>query len=324
MLDQTLKQKPAQAVSSSLAVKRGFTYVYLCSCPRSGSTLVANLLARHPEVSTVGEFGETFFGKTGLCTCGAQLQNCELWTKWAERAKAEGLEFEIGSLPVSLINRVHKSYWEDLFYHLFPFKFVNKARDLLYLPTSYYIRHARKTIAYSIRLAQILCDIDGTSFFLDTSKGASQVRFLSKYGDIPLKVVALVRDGRATMCSLMGKLKKSKEEAVRDWMWWNNGIERAITHYANPSDVYRLRLEDLCWRPAETMGDLCRFIGIDPKALLDFSSDKKCHVLGNPTRHQFNGELRLDESWKKKLTREELNYFEALAGKLNRRYGYEP
>jgi len=322
MLPQNQQLYQMKNEGSSQLAKRAFTYGYLCSCPRSGSTLVASLLAYHPEVSTVGEFGEPF-AKKARCTCGSMLESCELWVKWEERARKEGLDFEIGNVGIALINHVQKSYWEDFYYHLFPSRLFNRARDVLFTAASHYPQKAKEVIARSVRLAQILCEMEGTACFFDSSKIASQVRFLSKYSNVSLRVIGLVRDGRATMCSLMEKLGKTKEEAVRDWLWWNRTIERTIAHYANPATVFRLRLEDLCRNPSGVMDALCQFLGLNPIGSFDYRNKSKYHVLGNPTRHQFNGELRLDESWKTKLTRESLDYFRRHAGKMNRHYGYE-
>jgi hypothetical protein len=67
---------------------------------------------------------------------------------------------------------------------------------------------------------------------------------------------------------------------------------------------------------------LFRFIGVNDQVELDFADKSRFHILGNRMRHQFTGEVRTDQAWKTKLTLEQLSYFQARAGWMNRHYGY--
>jgi hypothetical protein len=89
-----------------------------------------------------------------------------------------------------------------------------------------------------------------------------------------------------------------------------------------PSQRFRVRLEDLCRRPEETVRDLFRFLEVDPDVKPDYADRTHRHIVGNRMRHAFTGEIRSDESWRAKLSPELLELFERRAGALNRTLGY--
>jgi hypothetical protein len=62
---------------------------------------------------------------------------------------------------------------------------------------------------------------------------------------------------------------------------------------------------------------------VDPaQTSADFRSVEH-HVLGNGMRLDPTSEIRLDQRWKSVLSPADLPVFDSVAGKLNRRYGYE-
>ena len=48
----------------------------------------------------------------------------------------------------------------------------------------------------------------------------------------------------------------------------------------------------------------------------------KDHIIGNSMRLDVTSEIRLNERWRSMLTRQDLRTFDAVAGRINRRYGY--
>lgn len=305
----------------SRSIEDDFRYVYLCSAAHSGSTLIAFLLGAHPSVSTVGEYGANFAGR---CSCGVpSLVQCPLWQKWASKACEAGFELPIGKLNINLEPRQSNGMIERLFYYQAPWGFVNRLRNLAYQIRSSSHRRASDAIQRSVQLARILCRMHATSVFLDTTKNPLQIRFLAQYLGSRLKVISLVRDGRGVLGSLMEKEKLSREQAVDAWLWSNRNLDRAVAHYLLPQNVFRIRLEDLARDSGQTCQALFGFLGVDEKSSLDWSDRSEFHIIGNSMRHHFSGEVRLDESWRSKLSKADLAYFYKRAGWLNRRYGYE-
>lgn len=87
--------------------------------------------------------------------------------------------------------------------------------------------------------------------------------------------------------------------------------------------VLRIHYEALCAKPAEVLAQIFRFIGVDPdQGTLDFRS-REHHVLGNIMRLSSTSAISLSERWRTALMPDDLRVFDAVAGKLNRKYGYE-
>lgn len=186
--------------------------------------------------------------------------------------------------------------------------------------TSYHQRVTEKT-SRIVRMAQLLCDNEGTSTFLDTSKNGFQTRALFEQNAMPVRYISLVRDGRAAVLSNMKWYNYSLQEAVDRWLSQVRLLQRSVSYL--PSDmVLHLRHEDFVENQHETIPRLFEFCGVDPNSPLDFSP-KRRHIVGNMMRHNFDGTIRMDESWRSKITGEQLNYFNRRAGRVNRSLGYE-
>lgn len=299
--------------------RNDYSYVYLCSPAHSGSTLVACLGAAHPNISTVGELSG-IFRDTGLCSCSRAYRDCPFWKAWVELAIANGMSFTPGCPDRWLVPRADSSRWDGLFNHYFPWQILDRLRDIAFLGSPHR-RGTQNAVAESLRIARLLCDHEHTSVFLDTTKMSFHPRFLLNQHEMTLKVIALVRDGRGAVQSLMKWYGKSLDQAVSDWLYSIRGLRRAIRHLP-PERVLHLRYEDLARNPATHLPRLYEFCGVDPHAPLDYSIEKR-HIVGNAMRHKFDGTIRHDESWRHRLTAEQLGYFAARAGAVNRSLGYD-
>jgi hypothetical protein len=302
-----------------------FTYAYLLSAPHSGSTLIACLLGAHPQVSTVGEIGTDFNPNdpwTEWCGCGHRYVDCPFWKRWGKAAQAEGIDFELGKLNVGIRPSVDGGLFEKIYYYYFAAKVPAWIRDHLYGPLTPWDKRARGRLDKSIRLVQLLCRMEQTRVFFDSTKNPYQARFLSQRSDIKLKLIWLIRDGRGVLNSLIKRHNYVPLVAVRGWMWHNRLAERIIGTYVNPSDVFRLRLEDLCKDVEGTRHALFRFLGVDENVVLDYTDRNHYHLLGNDMRTQFNGTVRSDESWRQELAPENLALFQRLGAPMNAYLGY--
>lgn len=333
----TVAQSPETVTPAENCANR-LTYVYLVSPPHSGSTLIACLLAVHPRVSTVGEFGSAF-RTDEPCSCGVPYDKCSFWGDWIQRAAKRGIDFTLGNPGINLepgndvdfyeperVKRLsHRltDLLEDIYYHEFAVRSANHLRDSAFRFLPARNRRSREAVDKSRCMAELLVEMDDTSVFLDTTKNPLQPRFLSHSANIDLKVIDLVRDGRGVMNSLMKHYSLSPRKAISCWLWATRNAARVTAQYLNPDQVYRLRIEDLWANPQRAVRDLCRFIGVDESLPLNFADRSGQHLIGNMMRLTFDGEIRPDEKWKRMLTRADLALFEQLAGKRNRDLGYQ-
>lgn len=298
------------------------TYVYLCSAPHSGSTLLACLLQSHPEISSVGEYGATFDPQTLHCSCGVYAAVCPFWSRWAEAARREGIEFTIGDLGVSVESDPDRSLLARLYYGQFPVHGLNIIRNWLYPSWTQLQRRSTAVIDKSIRLARLLCRMEGTNVFLDTTKTPLQVRFLARRGDVRVKAISLTRDGRGVVNSLMRHYGTPLDAAIDSWLWAIRNQERAA-RWLPPENVWHLRIEDLWSDPAACIQSLYAFCGVDPSFTPDSFDPAQRHIVGNGMRMAFTGQIRTDHRWKTEMAPAAQARFEQRAGRVNRSLGYE-
>lgn len=301
------------------AVPQNFTYIYLTSVEHSGSTLISCIYDAHPQVTSVGEFAVDH-GARLKCPCGTTVCECPFWNAWSEQARLAGYEFPIGNLGINLMPGAHDGFLKKLYLHQLSSRRLTSLKDMA-LSSSNVKKSAEQAIETSIALAKVACRMQGTNVFVDTSKNPLQIRHLARRTDINFKMIGLIRDGRAVMKSVIEKENYTTEQAIGAWKWGIKHMHRAM-QYVSPENRLLLKLEDLCHSPEPALHELFDFAGVDPDAELDFSPASR-HLTGNRMRLQFDGEIRPhDDSWKDRLSREQIDKFERSAGHWNRRLGY--
>lgn len=312
--------RSAELEKKQLGGEKPLTYVYLCSAPHSGSTLIACILGAHPRISTVGEFGAEV-SESDLCSCGKTYGDCPFWQEWVSRGEREGAGFQVSDMQINLQPAPAKGILDSAFYRYFPSKWIDRCRDIV-LFAHPGRRKVADALAKGVRLVEILCRWENTRVFVDSMKNPFQVRFLAQHPRIHVKLIALVRDGRGVMNSLMRKEHWSPEQSIGSWLWSNRNLRRAA-RYLPPEDVFWVRLEDLCRNPEETCTALHRFCGVEAIPGMYFNPDKQLHIIGNGMRLSYRGEIKFDESWRRALAPEHLDLFMRRVGWLNRELGYE-
>lgn len=298
--------------------RRKKSYVILCSPAHSGSTLIACLGAAHPGISTVGEFTAKF-SSSGRCSCDVAYNQCEFWQRWCQLAADVGLAYAPGSVDFTIDSDATDWRWARWYHHPFPWKFVDRMRDSLMHRTSYH-RSIQAKLRNIVRMAQLLCEDERTPTFLDTSKNGWLIQPLLAQHEMDVRCIMLVRDGRAATLSLVKWYRFPFDEAVERWLWQIRLMQRTV-RYVPQAQLLSLRHEDFLREPTRMIPELFEFCGVNPEAQLDFSKHRR-HIVGNAMRYTFDGNLRSDESWRSKITADELEYFNKRAGHVNRSLGY--
>ena len=171
-------------------------------------------------------------------------------------------------------------------------------------------------------LVQVIKDLQKADMFLDASKDPVRLHHLLAAGHWNIKVIHLVRDGRATVNSYLKRHETSLHGAALEWRRTQEECER-ITARLPAEALIRVHHETLCKDPDGTLAILFRFLRLDPaRARRDFRSVEH-HILGNVMRLNSSSEIALDERWKTVMTPADLAVFDRVAGERNRRYGYE-
>lgn len=301
--------------------------VYIMGHGYSGSTLLTFLLGSHPQIATIGELGIAPQAKTTpeeyFCSCQEAIRDCGFWRRVSAEMAERGYEFDVWDSDLEF--RVNGGGLSDVILRAVqrgPVLETARGAALQVFP------HARRQLSRILgrirSLAEIVTGLKGCSTFLDSSKRPERATFMRRFGGFDdMRVIHLVRDGRAVSWSSMKNVGLGPDEAARSWLADNRGSEHARRFF--PADRWMtLRYEDLCTDPRGLLEKVYGFIGVPAKNGLDDFRSVDQHIIGNRMRLSRTSEIRLDESWKKALTPEQMSLIGRRVGPLNRRYGYGP
>lgn len=316
------------AAKSGTAREEG-QLLYILSASHSGSTLLAMLLGAQEKVCTVGELRAPAMGvvEEYQCSCGRKILQCSFWQEVSKRMADRGvLDFRITEAGTSIFE-VPELYAQRLLYPLHRGPVLEIMRDVGLALSPSWKGHLREVQRRNENLVAVLRDLTGAHVVVDSSKAVLHLKYLLGAKALGIKVVHLVRDGRAVALSLMGHgLKRGTRcetvaAAAREWRRSNeaaNCLLRRLPRTRWMQVVY----EDLCQRPQETLASLLKFLGLGSSRLnLNFRRGEQ-HVLGNAMRLGSTSEIRLDDRWLRELSAGDLEVFERVAGKMNRAFGY--
>jgi hypothetical protein len=317
---------------------------YILAASHSGSTLLAMLLNAHPEVCSAGELKATNLGDVDSyrCSCRRFIKACPFWTAVSQAMARRGIPFDITDA------RTHfragaSAYTRWLLRPLHHGRVPERIRDAALALSPSWRSGLRRIQQRNLALVETLCELTGARMIVDSSKVALQLKYLLRNPAFDIKVIRLIRDGRAVAltytdpaafadaqdpslraggCGVTRSGKRlSLAQAARQWRRGNEEAENLLATL-DPSRWTSIRYEDLCASPRDALADIFTFLGLDPgKAAADFRSVEH-HILGNGMRLDAASAVRLDERWKSVLTEDDLHVFQSVAGNLNRRYGY--
>ena len=296
--------------------------LYILAPSYSGSTLLTNLLAQHASIATVGELKATRMGEVGAyrCSCGELIRECSFWSELTERARDAGLTFSVDEFGTvygkgdGFVNKVVRALVRGPLFE--------RARSVLLALLPDTMTRIKEVTRQNLVLSQIVCDIQGGSVFLDGSKDSARLLHYLRSGEWDIKVIYLQRDGRGVTNSYVKHDGVDYDGAIAYW-------QKAVTELQimrqmlDAAMVYDLRYEDLCRKPEQKLAEICRWLGIDEFDQCATFDAELQHVLGNSMRLNNVTEIRFDETWRKKLTTENMRDFQERAGALNQSLGYE-
>jgi len=298
-------------------VRRPLLYIH--SASHSGSTLLAQLLARHPEVATVGELtGTVHRARPGYqCSCGVELVQCGFWqcvsAAMARRGftySATTAETDVRNAPSPLARRLLKPL------HRGPLLELVRDAGLALVGKD----HLERQQALKTALVDSVTECTGKPLLVDSSKSGLQLKYHLRNPQLEVKAIGLVRDGRGVALSIARNQRTSLQQGAREWRRTNEEAH-AIAGRMNGGWL-GVRYEALCEDPQGTLDSIWRFMGVTPRKL-DDCPPLHTHVLGHGSR--LNGsaaKIHNSEKWRKELSAADLRTFEAIAGPLNRELGY--
>lgn len=269
--------------------------LYIAGYGRSGSTILDVILGNHPDVISAGELTylvDEWHAPERRCACGSPYTNCSFWRELPESVSL--------SEKMARVVRQIESRHATLPFLLNDFSKEKKET---------YRRFQNGVFSY-------LTETADTSIVVDSSKSAGDAAMrlyaLSHLVGLDVYVLHLVRDGRATLASLVRNgrnwaLEGHAEQpffpgmrAIAGWTLANLWVLGLSRKCFCPDRYLRVRFEDLVAHPETTLETIGDYIGINAEGLID-RAVKGCsfnvghNVGGNRIRHQQSIRLRTNE-----------------------------
>jgi hypothetical protein len=322
-------------------------YVYILGASHSGSTLLAMLLNAHPDIVTIGETAPGKMGDLGTyrCSCGKLITECYFWKNIVARMRSKysdfrlsnfGTKFEYSSSRV--VNRILQ------FEHRGPV--LEALRDTALKFSPGWRRARQEVMLHCYDLASAVLSESGARIFVDSSKLAHRLKFLLRIPEFGIKVIHLVRDGRAVALTYMRQdefadasepsLRRggrgmtadatvdslSMSTAAHEWLRCLEAAEHVLAGL-DRSQWIEIHYEQLCKDPENTLSQLLEFLGTQSTWDTPLYQEVENHVIGNGMRLDNISQVLIDERWRSVLTKDELRTFDSVTGKMNKKYGYK-
>jgi Sulfotransferase family len=308
--------------------------MFICAAGHSGSTLLDLLLGSHPAAMSLGEI--THLPKNVAlntpCTCGVPVRDCSFWRRVLERLadepafgnwREDPYRLFVGLFEASnVVDRRHQTLLRKIMRKLVYIGAYLHWRSRPFNPFAPFTEPLRRGALNKRVLFRVVAEIADKPLLIDSSKHYLEAVTLYRTAPAHTRVLLLVRDGRAVFYAYL-KRGYQRHRALNAWRsTYALGMPLLRKHVAE-RDLIEVRYEDLVRDPQAELQRVCTAIGTSFDAgMLDFQA-RTHHVLnGNNMRFARDGVIRLDDEWRRKLSAEDLRYFESRAGDLNRALGY--
>lgn len=305
--------------------------VYILSAGRSGSTLLDLLLGSHPEAMSLGEitYLPRSFVRRAICTCGAPVPECEFWNgTMKEVGEILGLDLlrdpyalDLGMMLAT--NHVDKKKQTPSY--VAGWKLIHGLAVLQYRygigVLSPLTHRLRKAAMNNHLLFDAVRRRSGAKLVVDSTKVYVKGVALYKAKPANVRFILSSRDGRGVMYSRL-KIGVPRHLAVAAWQKYYERTLPLLERSVPAEHVFRTRYEDITADPQAELKRICTFLDISfHPDMLNFAAKVHHMPEGNDMRLG-SATIRQDNAWKTALSQDDLDYFEATCGNLNRRLGY--
>jgi len=317
----TTDQLEPQAEPGDLAVAPKVLYV--AGMTRSGTTLLDKVLNELPGFVGAGEVRSYWraMREPRMCGCGKVVSECEFWSEvrsWIERRH--------GPLPVERAWSLQREHVRSMPLRLARLATANGGSS----PAAEYAQ-------LMARVYEGIAAVSEAEVVVDSSKGPHDAYVLSKFTDLDLFVVHLIRDPRGVAYSWSrgawnpdkpmdrDEYRRASEVGVR-WVT-RNALTEALLARRLGARYMRLRYEDFVGDPEGVIARISAMCGADGRlpqlseGVISFGPNHS--VSGNPTRLTTGPvEIRPDDEWTKRMAHRPMLAATIGASPLLHRYGY--
>jgi hypothetical protein len=272
-----------------------FTVAYILGSGHCGSTLLSLLLNGHPRILALSELRKirVVLDQPATSRDPSPLAS-PLWEQIRRRYESTY------QAPFAKLAIDHPS-WKT---------FVRWSRDEI-----------EAWAEPCVRLLSCIAAESGRDILIDSSKSWQQLYLLRRSGRVPIKVLHVIRDGRAVLHSYR---RKYEGFLFNFGQWAKPTAMAAVLRPMFAGDEWMpVHYEALATDPTGTLAQICRFLGTEfEPAMMHFRSHPWFGIRGNRMAQGTSEEIRLDEKWRRELPHGQRLLFELLGSPLNRYFGY--
>jgi len=269
--------------------------LYIVGGGHSGSTILSLILGTSPEIHVAGEI--KFYNEhkildhpmwnyiENVCMCGEDANDCPFWKEVELQVDGELNIFHYSSLTDKFLTAL-KILWP--FYHIQKTTQANDDYELF------------KMLDIEARKRKL-----DVKYILDSSKSVARLMHLHTHPQLDVKVIFLVRDGRAYVNSYAKAYRQGFFSWIGQWIINNFLTLRYLKK--EKIDFYYLSYNALCLETElqlTAIGEKFNFRV--PDNYVQLVNDMEYHIrAGNPSRSSLNNfsGLEIDEKWRYEMPR---------------------
>ena len=290
-------------------------YILILSQRYSGSTLLSFILSKQANISTIGE-RRKFYNKsikskefshhrTKICSCGETFDNCTYLNTIKDNVLQQ-IDKKTLNTNTTEFNIFNQKKLNKIALKLIEFC---QLKHLPFLPFSKKIKDLKN---FNRILVKEILKMDQNHVFLDSSKSAKHLLFLSMIEEFDLNVIWLVRDPRAQVNSAI-KYNTAWSIKMATEYWTQEMVDNKKLLKGLGIKYTQLKYEDLCQSPKKEIKNILDFSDIHSEEVnLDFRNQEH-HIIGNGKMRLGNDkDITQRNEWKQELTSQQIQEIENL------------